>query len=305
MFDCSKLQIVRTIGVGTFGRVYLSKYNGKYYALKSVSASTVLSLRQMNNLNDERETLRKVFFCKYFVRLILSFRSASAYFMVMEYVAGGELFYWLRKHRSFRMRTARFYAAEIALALEYLFGHGLIYRDLKPENILLTEHGHIKLVDLGFARQLDTLAFTLCGTPEYMAPEKLRSDGYDQSSDIWSFGVLVYEMLTGEQPFMGQSTHHIYHRILTEQPVFTNVDLIATDLLVQLLEKNPKRRLTDMARIKRHPFFNNIFERIDEVEPPIVPKLDHDGDNKYFIRYDEENDSVGMSNKVRLYYSFN
>lgn len=303
MFELSKLKIIRTIGVGTFGRVYLTQYNSKFYALKRVNNSLLLKLRQLDHLSEERKTLSEVFFCKYFVKLIFTFKTPITYFMVLEYVAGGELFYWLRMQGPFKLKIARFYAAEIALALEYLFKKKLIYRDLKPENILLTEKGHIKLVDLGFAKELNTLTFTLCGTPEYMAPEKLKSIGYDYASDIWSLGILVFEMLKGMPPFYDQAPQLIYQKILTEKPEYGNMDLIAVDFIDQLLEKDPKQRLSDMEAIKEHPFFDKIFDQIDDIVPPIIPKLDFEGDSRYFIKYNE-NEPKDEKTKVKMYYSF-
>ncbi|ELA46262.1 AGC/PKA protein kinase [Vavraia culicis subsp. floridensis] len=306
MFELSKLKIIRTIGVGTFGRVYLTEYNSKYYALKAVSTSTLLKLKQKDHLNEERKTLYELFFCKYFVKLIFSFKTSRSYFLVLEYVGGGELFYWLRKRGPFKLKDARFYAAEITLALEYLFSKNLLYRDLKPENILLTEKGHIKLVDLGFAKKLNTLTFTLCGTPEYMAPEKLKSEGYGQSSDLWSLGILIYEMLKGMPPFYSKTPYLIYQKILTETPNYSDMDLIAVDLTEQLLEKDPKKRLSDIDKIKKHPFFGKIFDVIDTIEPPIIPKLSCAGDSQYFIEYSEEkgDDTIEEKNRVKLYYSF-
>lgn len=288
--DCFLLQnirIHRTIGTGTFGRVFLVSYNNKFYALKRVGKAFLLRNKQMDNLMEEKAALSNLFYCKYFVRVIHTFMNKSAYFFLLEYIAGGELFFWLRKYGCFVLKDTRFYAAEIVLALEYLFSKNLIYRDLKPENILITKTGHIKLIDLGFAKETESLTFTLCGTAEYMAPEKLKCQGYDKASDIWTLGILIYEMLRGKPPFTAENELVLYKKIMDEEIKFERIDLMAQDLLEQLLEKNPSQRLVNIQKIKNHRFFNQIFDYIDDVQPPIIPKLESDGDSKYFARYEE------------------
>lgn len=302
MFLLEEMQIIRTIGAGTFGRVYLVKYNGRYYALKRVKKEFLVKFKQIDHLFQERKALSDLFFCKYFVKLIQTFQTDTTFFLLLEYIAGGELFYWLRKYNSFLLKDTRFYSAQIILALEYLFSKKLIYRDLKPENILLTANGHIKLIDLGFAKNIDTLTFTICGTPEYMAPEKLKGIGYDKASDIWTFGVLIYEMLSGKPPFIDESNVKIYEKILNDDPSYHHMDLVAVDLVEQLLVKDPHYRLINTEKIKSHRFFANIFSHIDEIEPPIVPLLVGEGDSQYYVRYPEEQEHE--EEEQNLYYSF-
>ncbi|KNC71823.1 serine/threonine protein kinase [Sphaeroforma arctica JP610] len=117
--------------------------------------------------------------------------------MLFEYVVGGELFSHLRKAGRFENTVARFYVVEIVLALEYLHQQNIIYRDLKPENILIAQHGHLKITDFGFAKRVTDRTWTLCGTPEYLAPEIIQSKGHGKAVDWWALGVLTYEMLAG------------------------------------------------------------------------------------------------------------
>lgn len=301
------MKIIRTIGAGTFGRVFLVKYHSKYYALKRINKSFLLKNHQLDHLYQEKKALSDLFFCKYFVRLITTFSSKSAYFFLMEYVPGGELFYWLRKYNKFILKDAKFFSAEIILALEYLFNKKLIYRDLKPENILLTADGHIKLIDLGFAKPNDNLTFTICGTPEYMAPEKLMGKGYNMASDIWTYGILLYEMLKGVTPFYNKKINNnsdfinIYDRIINDPVNYHNIDLIAKDLLEKLLEKDPQKRIIDPLLIKNHIFFDNIFDNLENIIPPIIPHLENEGDSKYFIKHEEIENEKG---KRKPFYSF-
>ena len=120
----------------------------------------------------------------------------------------------LRRVKRFPDAQARFYAAEIALAFEYLHGQRIAYRDLKPENLLLTVGGHVKSADFGFAKVVDDRTYTLCGTPEYLAPEIIQSKGHDKGVDWWALGILVFEMLAGYPPFYDDTASAIYARIL-------------------------------------------------------------------------------------------
>jgi len=135
-------------------------------------------------------------------------------YMLLEYVPGGELFSFLRRSVRLPDAAARFYAAEVALAFEYLHGLGVIYRDLKPENLLLSAAGHVKIADFGFAKIVADRTYSLCGTPEYLAPEIIQSTGHSRGADWWAFGILIFEMLAGYHPFQGDSPSVMYARIL-------------------------------------------------------------------------------------------
>ena len=146
--------------------------------------------------------------------------------MKLDYCPGGEVFSYLRRARRFNESTSQFYAAEIVLVLEFLHEReGVAYRDLKPENILIDAEGHLKLVDFGFAKRIDGReTYTLCGTPEYLAPEVIRNTGHGTAVDWWAFGILVYEFLVGQPPFWDQNPMKIY-----EQYVHISIPLIQTN----------------------------------------------------------------------------
>uniref|UniRef100_A0A4W3GEN2 Serum/glucocorticoid regulated kinase family member 3 n=1 Tax=Callorhinchus milii TaxID=7868 RepID=A0A4W3GEN2_CALMI len=194
-----------------------------------------------------------------------------------------ELFFHLQRERCFPEARARFYAAEIASALGYLHSLNIVYRDLKPENILLDSQGHIVLTDFGLCKEgvscTDTTS-TFCGTPEYLAPEVLRKQPYDNTVDWWCLGSVLYEMLYGLPPFYSRDTaemyEHILHKPLQLRPGTSNS---ACSILEGLLEKDRQRRLgakEDFAEINCHPFFDLInWEDLDqkEIPPPFNPSV--------------------------------
>ena len=149
--------------------------------------------------------------------------------MIMDYIEGGELFSLLRKSQRFPTPVAKFYAAEVFLAIEYLHSLDIIYRDLKPENILLDKNGHIKLTDFGFAKEVQDVTYTLCGTPDYIAPEVVATKPYNKSVDWWSFGILIFEMLTGYTPFYDPTPMKTYENILNGS--ITYPDYLPPDIL--------------------------------------------------------------------------
>ena len=171
-----------------------------------------------------------------------------------------------------------FYSAEIFLAISFLHSKGIIYRDLKPENILLDRYGHIKLTDFGLAKHIQKTegkTQTFCGTAEYIAPEILIGKEYNFSVDIWSLGILIYEMLTGNPPFISENKKHLYELITKEEPNFDLPSLSedARNLLRQMLQKDPENRITE-EKIKRNKFFRKIdFEKLilRKLEPPFIP----------------------------------
>ncbi|EHB11629.1 Serine/threonine-protein kinase PRKX [Heterocephalus glaber] len=216
-------------------------------------------------------------------------------YMLMEYVPGGELFSYLRSRGRFPATSGLFYSAEIVCALQYLHSRDIVYRDLKPENILLDREGHIKLTDFGFAKKLVDRTWTLCGTPEYLAPEVIQSKGHGRAVDWWALGILVFEMLSGFPPFFDDNPFGIYQKILAGRIDFPrHLDFSAKDLIKKLLVVDRTRRLGNMKNgaedVKRHRWFRAVdWDSVPQrkLKPPIVPKLSGDGDTSNFETYPE------------------
>ena len=161
---------------------------------------------------------------------------------------GGDLWTVLRNQHHFDSNTARFYAACVVEAFDYLHSHGIVYRDLKPENLLLDAAGYVKLVDFGFAKKLKEgeTTRTFCGTPDYMPPELIRNKGHDTSADFWSLGILIFEMLRGMPPFAESDSIKTYNRILKGIDVVKFPRIISGDassLIKALCRDNPSERL--------------------------------------------------------------
>ncbi|KAI8145384.1 kinase-like domain-containing protein [Fennellomyces sp. T-0311] len=295
--------IRETLGTGQFGRVHLAEslIDKQFYAIKTLDKHDVVRLRQTRHINNEQAILNKVNH-PFLVNLIESFQDDSHLFFVMEYVQGGELFRILRQQKQFSEETTKFYAAEVILALEYLHERDIAYRDLKPENILLDSEGHVKLVDFGFAKKVPDLTWTVCGTPDYFAPEIIRSKGYSKAVDWWGLGVLIYEMLVGRPPFVDKNPVDMYQKILDcRVPWPEHISPVAKDLLLGLLTPDLSRRygnLKDGTRdIKEHPFFQGVdFEKIGrrEVKPPFRPDIKGEGDSTCFDNYEEPDTQYGL-----------
>lgn len=293
--------IIKTLGTGSFGRVMLvrNKLTQVYSAMKILEKKTIIKTKQVGHTIDERKILQAVNF-PFLVKLEYHFKDNSNLYMVLEYVPGGEMFSHLRKVVKFSEDQARFYTAQIVLAFEYLHHLDLIYRDLKPENLLLDINGYIKITDFGFVKKLKSLGrtWTLCGTPEYLAPEIILSRGYNKSVDWWALGILLYEMTLGHPPFSAHEPIQIYEKILIGKIHYPS---IFSDQLKQLLKNllavDLTKRFGNMKNgvddIKKASFFNktnwkSIFNQTEVA--PLLPAVSGPSDSSQYDRYDEDFD---------------
>ncbi|VDN97871.1 unnamed protein product [Rodentolepis nana] len=290
---------IRTLGKGAFGRVFLVRYKDteKYYAMKVLSKLDIVKSRQIASAIMEKRLLASVNI-EQITRLVYTFKDNSFLYLVMEFVPGGELFSLLRSMKYFSEPMVKFFAAQVLLAFEYLHFLTIAYRDLKPENLLLTADGFIKVTDLGFAKMLpvDKRTWTVCGTPDYMAPEIIMNKGYGHAVDWWAFGVLLYEMTAGFPPFMHQEQMKTFEHIISGKVKFTNQfsnDL--KDLIKNLIQTDLSKRYGNLKNgvmdIKGHPYFSDtdfisIFTH--NAKPPYVPRVRTPGDASNFEKWEEE-----------------
>ncbi|KAF8924193.1 kinase-like domain-containing protein [Dissophora ornata] len=309
-------EILRVLGVGSFGKVYQvrKKDTGRIYAMKVLVKKQVIEQKQVEHTIAERNVLIQALQSPFIVGLKFSFQTPTKLYLVQDFMNGGELFFHMQNEGTFSEPRARFYTAELVLALEHLHSCHVVYRDLKPENVLLSSQGHLVLVDFGLCKQNVTeeeRTHTFCGTTEYLAPEIIKGTGYGKAVDWWSLGVLLYEMLVGQSPFEDNRTEGTHHKILHQPVIFPTQSLQkrhgsksaqsplfpdsvgtispnAQDLIQKLLDKNPKTRMGSgpnaaeaVAAIKAHPFFQGIdFERLQtrDVTPPFQPHVGITGD---------------------------
>ncbi|KAK0226608.1 kinase-like domain-containing protein [Armillaria fumosa] len=296
--------IQRTLGTGSFGRVHLvrSRHNLRFYAIKVLNKARIVKLKQVEHTNNEHGILEVVQH-PLIVNIWGAFQDAANLYMVMDFVPGGELFTLLRRSNRFPEHVAKFYAAEVALALNYLHCHGIVYRDLKPENILLNHDGHIKITDFGFAKSC-RYTYTLCGTPDYIAPEVLLQGRYGKGVDWYALGVLIFEMLYGLPPYHqpDNNTILLYERI-GRGPLHiqwpAGFSELAKDLIIHLMDVEPTKRYGNLLNGARDIFMHGWFEEVEwpqmaarKFTPPYMPQMTSDGDASAFERYPEDNASL-------------
>ncbi|KFV71802.1 Ribosomal protein S6 kinase alpha-2, partial [Dryobates pubescens] len=294
--DPSQFELLKVLGQGSYGKVFLVRKikgsdAGQLYAMKVLRKAT-LKVRDRVRSKMERDILAEVNH-PFIVKLHYAFQTEGKLYLILDFLRGGDLFTRLSKEVMFTEEDVKFYLAELALALDHLHGLGIIYRDLKPENILLDEEGHIKITDFGLSKEAidhDKRAYSFCGTIEYMAPEVVNRRGHTQSADWWSFGVLMFEMLTGSLPFQGKDRKETMALILKAKlgmPQFLSAE--AQSLLRALFKRNPSNRLgaglDGVEEIKRHPFFvtidwNKLYRK--EIKPPFKPAVGRPEDTFHF-----------------------
>ncbi|PSR87027.1 kinase-like domain-containing protein [Coniella lustricola] len=333
----SSFDKIKLIGKGDVGKVYLvkEKKSSRLYAMKVLSKKEMIKRNKIKRALAEQEILATSNH-PFIVTLYHSFQSEDYLYLCMEYCSGGEFFRALqtRPGKCIPEDDARFYAAEVTAALEYLHLMGFIYRDLKPENILLHQSGHIMLSDFDLSKQSDpggkptmivgkngasttslpTIDTKSCianfrtnsfvGTEEYIAPEVIKGSGHTSAVDWWTLGILIYEMLYGTTPFKGKNRNATFANILREDIPFPDhagapqISNLCKSLIRKLLIKDENRRLGARAGasdIKVHPFFRTTqWALIRHMKPPIVPNPGRGVDTINF-RNVKESESVDIS----------
>lgn len=282
----ARLKKHRILGAGTFGQVWLAtdKKTKSVYALKIQSKRVVVSHEQYDGVVREKNIMAQITH-PFVIKMVNAFQDDTFLYMVLEMYQGGELFSVIHKgsDKGLPTKSGIFYAACILEGLDYMHQRKILYRDLKPENVLLGSDGYCVIVDLGFAKIVSDKTFTLCGTPLYIAPEVLLQRGHDKGADIWSLGILIFELVTGYTPF--------YQKGIDQGTLFKNISRCryklpsklpthVTDIVSGILVRQSSKRLGCRAGgaedLRNHPWFDNIdFDDLvaKSIKAPWIPQI--------------------------------
>lgn len=296
-----QFDLIKVIGRGSYAKVFLVEYKKtkKCYAMKVIKKSIVNDDEDIDWVQTEKHVFEQATNHPFLVGLHSCFQTESRLFFVIEYLCGGDLMYHMQRKRRLPEDHARFYSAEISVALGFLHSRGIIYRDLKLDNVLLDIEGHVKLTDYGMCKEglgKGEKTSTFCGTPNYIAPEMLRGEDYDFSVDWWALGVLLYEMMAGRSPFEPVNENpgdnpdlntedHLFQVIL-EKPIRIprSLSVRAASVLKGFLQKQPTERLAShdgLNEVKQHLFFRPIDWNLLEqrmIQPPYKPPVQNERD---------------------------
>lgn len=296
--NIADFEIARTLGHGAYGRVKLAKYkqDNKYYAVKFMKKHEIIKATQVDHINNEKRLMAQIDY-PFIVNMMGFAKDPHFVYIVMECLTGGELYKHLRTARKFSDEVAKFYALQMGAAFQHIHSKNIIHRDLKPENILLMPNGYCKLTDFGFAKIMEpgTRTYTLCGTPEYIAPEVLLNKGHGKPVDWWTLGILIYEMIVGQPPFCDEDPMGIYQKVLAGKVYLPKYfDKNAKALVKKLLTADLSKRygnLKDGPRdILTHKWLATLnlaaLERY-EIPAPYKPVMKNDMDTSNFEEIDE------------------
>merc|ERR1740138_265880 len=234
------------------------------------------------------------------LKLFCSLQDNKYVYFVLEVLLGGELFTWLRKSSRFEEGASKFFAAQVVKAFEHMHNANVAYRDLKPENLVLDEKGYLKVVDLGLAKIVEGKTWTLCGTPDYLAPEIILNEGHGKAVDYWSLGVLIFELNAGVPPFYADDPMEVYEKILkAAMTIPSHFTKGLADIVRKLLKLCQSKRLGNgkgkTTAIIKHKWFGGFdwagLENYS-IDPPIPIKVKSADDASNFDMYPDEPDDA-------------
>ncbi|CAB9496734.1 activated protein kinase catalytic subunit alpha-1 [Seminavis robusta] len=308
------LKKIRILGIGTFGKVWLAvdkTNNGKVYALKMMDKKQCIEYKQHEGVIREKNILANIDH-PFLLKMYASYQDDAHLMMLLDLIQGGELFSVLHTDTRDGVSNADavFYAACVLEGLGHLHERNIAYRDLKPENALIDSKGYCIVVDYGFAKVVTSKTFTLCGTPEYLAPEIILSKGHNKGVDYWAFGILIYEMLVGQSPFYCNDQMRLFKKIVQGKfayPASRPVSKAADDLIQRLLQRHQSKRLGNLkgghVDVQKHPWFSDVDVKKllkRELRAPWKPQIKDALDASNFDDYSsmEKEESSGRKPKL-------
>lgn len=305
-FSFENLKVVRTLGSGAFGRVKLVKSlaDSRTFALKCQSKKAIVENGLQEHVMSERTILIQLDH-PFILNLHGSFQDEHSIYFVLELLQGGELFTQLRSRGQLDELGAKFYAAQVLLAFAHIHSKNIAYRDLKPENLVLDATGYLKVVDFGLAKEVDGKTWTLCGTPDYLAPEIILNEGHDKAVDYWALGVLVYEIVSGAPPFYAPDPMEIYEKILSSKISMPNrFSRNLSDLVRKLCKVYQNKRLGNgkggIVAIQKHKWFGTFdFKGLinRELQAPIKPNIKHPLDTSNFDDCPDDDPNLNVNQR--------
>jgi len=298
----NQLKTIGILGKGAFGVVSLviDPINEKPYALKAMKKCQIAEMGFQTHIVNEKDVML-LLDNDFLVNLRGTFKDKLRVYLLLDVCLGGELFTILRKRRYFDENTSKFMAACVIEAFGYMHSLNVIYRDLKPENLVLDSKGFLKVTDFGFAKQIVDQTYTLCGTPEYFAPEIVTGQGHGKGVDWWTLGILIYEMLASFSPFYDDQPIGIYRKIVAGRMKFPrHFSHNAKDLIKSFLKSKPTRRLGvlhngDVNKIREKEWFSDFnWEKLAAFKmlPPITPTVTSMKDTSNFKRMRADRDDA-------------
>ncbi|KAI9483494.1 MAG: kinase-like domain-containing protein [Benjaminiella poitrasii] len=312
-------ELIKVLGKGATGKVILVRKqhsnNNRLYALKAITKSWNITKREVDHIRMERSILTTIssLYHPFLIRLHSAFQDPYSLYLILDYHAGADLATLLQRYICFPPEQCRLYAAEIVMGLQELHRNSILYRDLKPENVLLAADGHVVLTDFGLSKMFDNNSHfehrttTFCGTPEYLAPEIiLQEEEYSYAADLWSLGIMLYEMISGMIPFAASTPDAMYERVLYDDLVFPQhgfaQDPEVVDLISGLLDKDPLNRLGaglgGVFELRNHAYFINHLNWRDvyrkRITPLYIPHRTSETDLSHF-----DPDFLNMSTDIK------
>lgn len=297
-----------TLGAGAFGRVRLTKHkHTKKFVVVKIQSKKAIQDQQMESTITNEIHLMKLINHPFVAKLFCAFQDEYAVYMAMEFLPCGDFFSFLQHvgKSSMSEDKVRFYSANVVAGLDALHTHSIAYRDLKPENMVMDNRGYVKLVDLGLAKQITSgKTWTVCGTPDYIAPEVIMNKGHDKAVDYWALGVLIYEMMDGWPPFYDENPMKVYQKICAGKFAMDkpNMNGNILDILQQLLQKNPSKRIGNakggVTDICKHKWFGALDWKgllRGTITAPYIPTVDMQNPKAPKVDTDPELDMVASS----------